>query len=184
MKKIMLFSGMVNLLLALNVQAQEINDIKPVMGVDYVYSQIDMDKWSSYIWEDKLNAYALSFGAKFNKYFGAEAFFQNSEKAKKIGRIRYTVYGLDFVGYMPIEKHFDLVGTLGVGRYEGKYGIWGYEVTEHKVGPRLGGGVQCNINDQVSFRLMGRYNYTGIEGAKNMFDVTFGFRFYADDTKR
>lgn len=192
MKKTLLLAGIAGVLFAHNAQAENTLDIKPVIGIDYVYSQIDMDDGVNEIWEDKLNAYALSAGVKINKYFGVEAFYQQSEEAEKSHdiyvypyhqlsidtTIKYKAYGIDLVGYAPVHKNFDLIGTIGTAYYDTDISLGYMSASEGKLGFRLGAGAQVNINEHVSLRIMGKYNYTNIEGAKNMFDVTAGARFY------
>lgn len=191
MKKTLLLAGVAGLLFAQNAQAENSFEIKPVVGVDYVYSQIDLEDGASDLWEDKLNAFAISAGVKINKYFGIEAFYQQSEEAEKShniyylynqysidATIKYKAYGVDFISYAPIHKNIDLIGMIGTAYYDADVSLGDITVSEGKFGFRLGAGIQFNFNEQVSLRIMGRHNYTNIEGAKNMLDVTAGIRYY------
>lgn len=67
---------------------------------------------------------------------------------------------------------------IGTAYYDADVSIGDITISEGKFGFRLGAGIQFNFNEQVSLRIMGRHNYTNIEGAKNMLDVTAGIRCY------
>ena len=189
MKKTLLLAGVASLF-SLNAQATE---IKPVIGLDYVYSIADIDDSDSEgdysdFYEDKLNAFALSAGVKLNQYVGLEAFYQQSEKADKttygILKVedKYKAYGLDAIGYLPVIPQLDLIGSLGVAYYkaEVKFSISGISASdsEDKIGFRAGAGLQYNFNDHIAARLMAKYNYTNIDGLDNIVDVTAGVRYY------
>lgn len=190
MKKTLLLAGVASLF-SLNAQATE---IKPVIGLDYVYSIADFDDSDSEgdysdFYEDKLNALALSAGVKLNQYVGLEAFYQQSEKADKttdgILKVedKYKAYGLDVIGYLPVIPQLDLIGSLGVAYYkaEVKYSVLGIDLgsdSEDKIGFRAGAGLQYNFNDHIAARLMAKYNYTNIDGLDNIVDVTAGVRYY------
>lgn len=64
MKKTLLLAGVASLF-AFNAQAL---DVKPYVGVDYVYSKADL---VSDDFDDQWNAYAVSVGTKLNKNFGS-----------------------------------------------------------------------------------------------------------------
>ena len=78
MKKTLLLAG-VAALVSFNANAME---MKPYVGLDYVYSMVDLAEGDSYF-EDKLNAFAVSAGTRFHKNFGMEAFYQRSEEGEK-----------------------------------------------------------------------------------------------------
>ncbi len=190
MKKTLLLAGVASLF-SLNAQATE---IKPVIGLDYVYSIADIDDVYTEDgvelgMEDKLNAFALSAGVKLNQYVGLEAFYQQSEKADKTTYYiiktedKYKAYGLDVIGYLPVIPQLDLIGSLGVAYYkaEVKASVLGIDLgsdSEDKIGFRFGAGLQYSFNDHIAARLMAKYNYTNIDGLDNIVDVTAGVRYY------
>jgi len=199
MKKTLLLAGVAGALLAHNAQAEDLQKIKPVVGIDYVFSQIDMDDGNDELLESELNAFAVSVGARFNKYAGFEVFYQQSEDAEKniyadrlealSSKVQYKIQGIDIIGYAPVNNNMDFVGSVGITYSKADYSFTyldrisgiAEEIgkdSQKKFGFRLGAGTQYNINEHLSLRLMGRYNYTGIVGAKNMFDITAGVRFY------
>ena len=189
MKKTLLLAGVASLF-SLNAQATE---IKPVIGLDYVYSNANFDDFYTDdgerldAAEDMLQTLALSAGVKFNQYVGLEAFYQQSEKADKttdgILKVedKYKAYGLDVIGYLPVIPQLDLIGSLGVGYYKVEVkDLVGNEkiIDKDKIAFRIGGGLQYNFNDHIAARVMARYNDTNINGLDNIVDVTAGVRYY------
>lgn len=191
MKKTLLLAGVASLF-AFNAQAL---DVKPYVGVDYVYSKMDLDvklegeNVSRYL-EDNLNAFAVSAGTKFNKNFGIEAFYQQSEDGKKTisplekTETNYKAYGVDFIGYLPVgcENKLELLGSVGLAQYdaEAKYKIAGFRVInldDDGLGLRFGAGAQYNFNEHLAARVMARYVDTDIDGLDNMVDLTAGIRY-------
>ena len=192
MKKTLLLAGVASLF-SLNAQATE---IKPVIGLDYVYSDADIDSYDigeeedelSLDFKNKFNAFALSAGVKFNQNLGLEAFYQQSENAdkKNYGFIKtenkYKAFGVDVIGYLPVIPQLDLIGSLGMAYYKAEAKVSGFDQkiheSDHKYGIRVGGGLQYNFNDHIAARLMARVNDTNIEGYDSIFDVTAGVRYY------
>ena len=192
MKKTLLLAGVASLF-SLNAQATE---IKPVIGLDYVYSNANFDDFYTDdgerldAAEDMLQTLALSAGVKFNQYVGLEAFYQQSEKADKTTYVEddyykakdsYKAYGLDIIGYLPVIPQLDLIGSLGVGYYKVEVkDLVGNEkiIDKDKIAFRIGGGLQYNFNDHIAARVMARYNDTNINGLDNIVDVTAGVRYY------
>ena len=164
--------------------------IRPVLGADFVYSFVNFSDDSGIIKEfseDEFKAFSVSLGAKFNSYFGIEGFYQDSEEGESNklnyteGKLKtsYIAYGVDLIGYLPTDvQNVTLLGSLGLGQYEfeGKYET--INEKEDKIGIRLGAGLQTSINDNVSFRLMGRYSHINSDSVDNMIDLTAGLRFY------
>lgn len=164
--------------------------IRPVLGADFVYSALNFSDDSGIIKEfaeDEYKAFSVSLGAKFNPYFGIEGFYQHSEEGESNklnyteGKLKtsYIAYGVDLIGYLPTDvQNVTVLGSLGLGQYEfeGKYET--ISEKKDKIGIRLGAGLQTSINDNVSFRLMGRYAPIDSDYVDNMIDLTAGFRFY------
>lgn len=172
--------------------------IRPVIGIDYVYSTLDVDDTDDYFGDtpdqflkDKLNAYAFSAGFKINQYFGLEAFYQQSDKGKKkyegdTIEDQYKAYGLDFIGYLPLMPNLDFIGSLGVAYYKAEYklsweGFDGNESesgSEEKYGIRIGAGLQYYFTNNIAFRFMARLNDTNFRYAGSIIDLSAGLRFY------
>lgn len=186
MKKTLLLAGVAGLL-ASNVYASE---VKPYVGLDYIYSGIDFeDSSDESVFEDNLSSLALSTGARFHKNFGMEAFYQQSESADKniLGvadsKIKFKAYGIDAIGYLPLDNQLELLGTIGLAQYDADVtasvpaaGIYGSE-SEDGLGVRIGAGVQYNINEQVALRATGRYVFTDIDGVDGLTEFSAGIRY-------
>lgn len=158
--------------------------IRPYIGLDYVYSMSDTDDINGIdIVEEDLNAFAVSLGLKFNQYVGLEAFYQQSEEGEKtvLGIIKteykYKAYGLDLVGYLPVNPQFDLLGTVGLGYYDIDVTAKDSGFSDDGFGWRVGVGGQFNITDNWGIRVMARYADPDIEGLKNMVDISAGIRY-------
>ena len=194
--------------------------IRPVVGFDYSYSMIDSDasfwddNYSSAI-EDKYDSLSLAGGVKINQNFGIELFYQQSSKEKGIYdflfpndslfgidtiHLKYKAYGVDFIGYLPFHKKFDLIGSIGIAQYEldttySEDYFYLSELYHHKVkgsdnniGFRIGAGIQAYVTDNISFRLMAKYQHTDLNASmydgdckidlNHTIDLTAGLRFY------
>ena len=172
-------------------------NIVPVVGADFVYSVLNFSDETDIIKEfaeDEYKAFSVSLGAKFNSYFGIEAFYQHSEEGESTslysyglgyGKLKtsYIAYGADLIGYLPTNiQNVTLLGSLGLGQYEfeakydGRYGS--VSDTEDGLGIRIGLGMQYNFNNNTSFRVMGRYSHIDSDYVDNMIDLTAGLRFY------
>lgn len=188
MKKTLLLAG-VAALVSFNANAME---MKPYVGLDYVYSMTDIDKVDGEkLFEEDLNAFAITAGAKMHKNFGLEAFYQQSREESKDnndftkGKDEYNAFGLDAIGYLPIdhEGKFELLGSLGIGYYDVDYKLKdrlsGDRISEGDdgFGYRIGAGAQYNITENVAARVMARYVDLDVDGMDNMVDVTAGIRY-------
>lgn len=190
MKKVMLLAGVAALFSA-NATAAE---LKPYVGLDYVYSDLDINmnlagqKIDSYM-ENKLNSFAVSAGTKFNKNFGVEAFYQQSGDGDKNYpgekiTTNYRAYGLDLIGYLPLgcEEKFELLGSAGVGYYDmhAKYNVLSRDVLklgDDGLGYRFGAGAQYNLTENLAARVMARYVDLNVDGVDKIVDVTAGVRY-------
>jgi len=174
--------------------------LRPYVGLDYSFNQVDWgndedgDSLDSYF-EDKFHAGSISLGMRFHDNFALEAYYKRSiTKAKKSGNYLGYAYttegelqsaGLDAVIHSPrlgYGNRVEFIGSVGVAYYEleEEVNILGVRESEKEdhVGVRAGVGLQYYINDNVALRLMGRYNYTGIDDAENMFELDAGVRYY------
>lgn len=85
---------------------------------------------------DDQDSLTFVVGARLSKYFGLEAFYQQSYDDNNVTHVdnttlnhdnyhlmnEYTTsfkaYGVDFIGYIPFSAYFDLVGSLGLAQYK------------------------------------------------------------------
>lgn len=187
MRTTLLLAG-VAALFAVNANAAE---IKPYVGLDYVRSMADIDKEKGItLAEEDLNAFAVSAGAKINKNFGVEAFYQQSEEGEKKfsnGKTtdEYKAYGVDLIGYLPVgsDEKLELLGSIGAGYYDADVKLNVYNppaqanADDQGLGLRFGVGAQYNFTQNWGARVMARYVDTDIDGMDNMVDLTAGIRY-------
>lgn len=210
MRKTLLLAG-VACLFAAQAQAADYF-FQPYVGLDYVHSWTDVvteeidDGTEIKENKDNLNAGAISLGAKFHPNFAVEAFYQQSDKAKKnLGdfvyvddvsgdaydvnlktEVKYKAFGMDLLGSIPVYDKLEVLGSLGAGYYKVNYkviaksgGIVGTDSdSDNKWGIRIGAGLQYNFDEHISARMMLRNTNTRIEGYKNITDITAGIRYY------
>lgn len=157
----------------------------------------------------------LSFvlGARVSKYWGLEAFYEKTYEDKTLTSIdnhtlntsggtgeylmnefttKYSAYGLDLVGYIPVSAYFDFVGSVGVAKYDFEtsanfavYDVTGTRLQEvvskkfddSNVGWRAAIGAQVNIAEGVALRGMYRYVSIGGDIVDDMSEVSLGVRF-------
>ncbi|MBO6282192.1 MAG: porin family protein [Alphaproteobacteria bacterium] len=210
MRKTLLLAGVASLFAA---QAQAADFFfKPYVGLDYIHSWTDVeteeldDGTEIKDNKDHMNAGAVSVGAKFHPNFAVEAFYQQSDKAKKnLGNfvyvddisgdaynvnlkteVKYKAFGLDLVGSIPVSDKLEILGTVGTGHYKVNYKVMAKSGgisksdsnSKSKWGIRIGAGLQYNFNEHISARMMLRNTNTRIEGFKNITDITAGVRYY------
>ena len=51
-------------------------DFRPYVGLQYNYSEFDTEDITP-----DMNSYSVVIGTEYNKYFGTEVFYQNSDKS-------------------------------------------------------------------------------------------------------
>ncbi len=188
MKKFLLCAGVAACAFAFSANATEL-EIKPYVGLDYVYSMSDIEKVNGInAFEEDLNAFAVSAGAKLHPNFGVEMFYQKSEEGEKKfanGKTNdeYQAYGIDLQGYLPVAEKLDLIGSLGFGYYDvdikakANSPAISADGDDQGAGYRLGLGAQYNFTENWGARLMARYVDIDIDGLDNMVDITAGVRY-------
>ncbi len=191
MNKTLLLAGAA-CFLSLSANAAEI-DVKPYVGLDYVYTSADMKDNMDQVLEDKYHSFNLNAGARFNKYVGVEAFYQKSgEEEKSVvdvdgdtlkAKTRFDAYGLDVAGYLPLTEKLEGVASVGLAHYKFKLKAGGdYEGSESEsnMGYRLGLGAQYNFDEHVALRVMGRFvqlDDGSDDAIKNLAELTAGVRY-------
>lgn len=97
---------------------------------------------------------AFVLGARMNKYFGLEAFYEQTYEDNTVNQLdhttlnagsnayymmneyttNYSAYGLDLIGYIPVSAYFDFVGSLGIAQYrfknEANFAIYRFDGTD------------------------------------------------------
>ncbi len=180
MKKSILLAG-VACLFSFSANAMEtdyMDNIKPYMGLDYVYTKADIRKDLDA--KDKYNSGLVNLGMKWGNYFGAEAFFQLSDRPNK-GPVKtdFYAYGIDLYGYMPMncDATFSLLGSLGLAEYEYKVKSPLGNYDKGKLGYRMGLGAEYKFNDNWSARVMARYTYLDMRAVDNLQELSAGIRY-------
>jgi len=174
--------------------------VQPYVGLDYSFNLI---KWGDdedgesldTFFNDKFHAGSFVLGARLHDNFALEAYYKKSVVSKKSDTyygVAFTTkgelqsFGVDAVFHSPrlgYDHNIELLGSVGVAWYEikEKESVPGYgsetEKDDH-FGGRIGAGLQYYINNNLALRLMGRYNYTGIDEAEHMFELDAGVRYY------
>lgn len=196
------------------VQYEEPNRIRPYIGIDIATSKVDFgdkqwvkdyDGGDNYF-DDGNTSLSFVVGAKFNKHFGLEAFYQKSGDGKNEAEyedneewgawgndkttISYTAMGIDAIGYLPINQDFEILASLGLAQYDfeskisysaiDEYGY--YEGSESKdfdsLGIRVGIGAQYNLTDNLAIRGMARYiKMNDDDFVKNLTELSLGLRY-------
>jgi opacity protein-like surface antigen len=173
-----------------------VNKVRPYIGFDIgrTYAKLT-DTDDEDLFKDKNNSISGVIGLKFNKNFGLEAFYQQSDKAKKSvdygiaqmsTSLQYSAYGADFLGYLPVSQDFEVLASLGLAQYDLKakasghlYGIpFSEKDSEDSLGYRFGLGLQYNINQHLALRTMAHYiQLDKDEAIKHLTEISLGLRY-------
>lgn len=170
MKKVLLLAGVA---FALGVSQAQAMMATPYVGMDYVYTDMDMRHGADHQLENKFNSLSVNAGTKLNKNFGVEAYYQQSDTESKHGRdSRFYSYGIDAMGYLPVAHNVDLIGSIGVGQYEFRAGG-----DDNGLGYRVGVGAQYSFNDNWAARAMVRKVFIDENVMDDMLEFAAGVRY-------
>lgn len=86
---------------------------------------------------------------------------------------------MDLFGYAPIgmNEDFDLLASIGIANYDTKHKNEKGKESKGRIGYRFGVGVQYNLTENFSVRVMGRYNYIGMRNLDSFKELTAGVRY-------
>ena len=174
MKKLLLTSAIA--LFAVSAQA---TDIKSVIGIDTIYSDIGLTDGYDTL-QDKYASINMTIGSKFGKYAGIEGFAQYAFEQENDWGIKTSFYalGVDTIGYLPVYDKVNLLGSLGLGFYDVTAKLASIDTSENGLGIRLGTGIQYDLADNVALRSMLRYvKLNNFDSMDDMMEVTAGIRF-------
>ena len=181
MKKTLLLAG-VAAFLASNANAE----LKPYVGLDGNYSSLDWAYDIEDSVEDDYQSLSLIAGTKIVRNFGMEAFYQisNAEKNRDavagLNHSRFTAYGVDALGYLPLgcEGKVELIAGAGVGEYTFKVrNTFDGTTKDHSTGYRLNAGAQYNIDENWSVRGMYHHVYTQKSYVDAIDEFSIGIRY-------
>ena len=137
------------------------NIYTPYVGINGVYSIA-----KTHLNKPQYFGGGFNIGTTYNDYFGTEVFYEQVlSESKKISdtqkeKTSYRAYGLDAVGYLPLDndKRFALTGMVGIGEYVFHQKItnqnrhhnsaWGY---------RAGAGFIYRFSNNISMRMTAKY---------------------------
>lgn len=143
-----------------------------------------------------MHTYSVFLGADYNRFFGTEVFYQNSNKwHKKFGETKvksdFAAYGLDVYGYLPLgcDRVFSLLGTAGIAIYDytTKFNIGGvpgqvpgrnYKGEDNGLGYRLGAGMQYNLTNHLALRGIVRYIWADkLDNMDHLMEYSLGVKY-------
>ena len=117
-----------------------VNKIRPYIGLDVASQKMkfgEKDYWMKEdgedYYKDKTTSISGVIGARINRNFGIEAYYQQSSEEDKNNNqyiitdryivdekseMSYKSYGVDLIGYIPLSYEFELLAALGIGQYD------------------------------------------------------------------
>ena len=158
-----------------------LSEFKPYVGAEYVYSKAKLGGTAGRL-KDNFNSMKGDLGIEMYKNIYTEFSYQQSWQVKNkyaapnraSVKQRFAAYALDLYGKMPIMcSPFGLVATGGLALYDvTQKGL--PDKSFQRVGYRIGGGMQYDMSEHWSARLIGRYSYVGADRVDNYKEVTVG----------
>lgn len=170
-------------------------------GQDFVSDTKDLDR--------VFNSLSFNIGWRPLRYVGIEAFYLNSLNEKKVKYtesythypefargeydVSYKVYGLDLLGYVPINDYIEFIASVGVGKYdaEAKVKITAYEDNSYKelksssktfedsaMAYRIGAGAQIWLSKHLTFRVVARWTQISGDFVNYITEVNAGVRYH------
>jgi len=179
-KNIALLAAVSAIALATSANALE---FRPYVGAQYnvtshsiknVHTNMDMHSYSVFV------------GTDYNRYFGTEVFYQNSNKWHKtdgVNKVKadFAAYGLDAYGYLPLgcDRVWSLLGTAGIAAYDYDWdGRGNGKEKDNGLGYRLGAGMQYNITNTIAVRGLARYIWADkLDGFDHMMEYSLGVKY-------
>lgn len=172
------------------ITAQPVNTLRPYLGVDAGTTDIGYSgSQEKYFLKDRAMFVGGVAGLRIGRNWGVEVFYQTSNTAKKTADDEwrtegdYTAYGVDALGFLPLNDQLELVAAAGVGKYEFdvklKYsdGIHEFSGSDDNVGYRFGAGAQYNLTNHWALRGMVRYVVLDSEYIDDMLEFSLGMRY-------
>ena len=171
----------------------------------------DGDNYSSTArsFDRKHHSVGFNLGFRPLKNIGVEAFYQRSLPQNKVSYtesysyypefargeydVNYKVYGVDLLGFLPINDYIELIASIGVGKYDvvAKVKVVAYEDTTYtklkesslkmedsKMAYRIGAGFQFWVSKHLAFRVMGRWTQIGGDVMNYITEVNSGIRYH------
>lgn len=188
-----LYVGAVMLSLISTANAAE-RAFSPYIGVELGSTSISSD--FAVFDEEAFTTFKGNLGFRYGKYIGAEVSYETSAENDATIRVsptiiekdeaKYSAFGIDVLGYLPLNDKFDLIGSFGVAKYsfdsEWKANGDSGKVSEDKTSVRIGLGAQFNLNKNIGFTLMAKYSpisieYNNLDMVDGLFNISLGAKF-------
>lgn len=170
-------------------------------GQDYVSDTRDFDR--------SFNSVSFNIGWRPLRYFGVEAFYSTSFDEDKVKytdvlasttefnrgeySVSYKVYGLDLLGYVPVNDYIEFIASVGVGKYdaEAKVKVTAYDsISYGAIGSnektfedsawayRIGAGGQIWLSKHLTFRAMVHWAKLGGDFMDYITEINAGVRYH------
>lgn len=158
--------------------------------------------------DDSIDSLNLNLGYRPFRYFGFEVFYQKSLSDNQVKyqesysldprfaiaeyNLEYTAYGLDALGFLPVAPWFEVLGTVGVAKYdftaEVDFSSYIYSTkqkrkenslkfSEDQLAYRYGLGFQIWLSKRLAFRAMYRYTSIGGDYFDDIEELSLGLRY-------
>ena len=180
-KNIALLAAVSVFALANNANALE---FRPYVGAQYNVTHVNTQEQNTNM---DMHSYSVFVGTEYNKYFGTEVFYQNSNKWHKINedgvkeKVDFDAYGLDAYGYLPLgcDQVVAPFITAGIANYDfDGQNAGSAKEKDNGLGYRLGGGIQYHVTDNVAVRVLGRYVWTDkLDGFDHFSEFSIGAKY-------
>ena len=176
-KNIALLSAVSALILSSNVNALE---FRPYVGVQYNYTEVDAEEV-----KPDMNSYSVVVGTEYNKYFGTEIFYQNSDKSNDMienTKIKsdFEAYGLDAYTYLPLgcDRVWSVFATAGIANYDSDSSSVNGKESDNGLGYRLGAGIQYSVTNNIAVRALARKIWADkLENVDDMKEFSLGVKY-------
>lgn len=160
-KNIALLAAVSALALTGNADALE---FRPYVGAQYNLTHVNAKNVDTNV---NMHSYSVFVGTEYNRYFGTEIFYQNSNKwhknidGEKV-KSDFDAYGLDAYAYLPLgcDRVVSVFATGGIANYDTDEATSTEKGSDNGLGYRLGGGIQYNLTNNIAIRALGRYIWT------------------------
>ena len=152
-------------------------DFRPYVGAQYNITDVNNKGLNTNM---DMHSYSLFVGTEYNKYFGTEVFYQDTNTWHKIVygqkiKTDFEAYGLDTYAYLPLgcDQVIAPFATLGIANYD-----FGKDNSDNGLGYRLGGGIQYHITNNIAIRALGRYVWADkLEGIDHLSEFSVGVKY-------
>lgn len=158
-------------------------EFRPYVGAQYNVTHVNAKDLNTNM---DMHSYSVFVGTEYNKYFGTEVFYQNSNKWHKVldgdkVKADFEAYGLDAYGYLPLgcDQVVAPFVTAGIANYDFDSQVSGEaKEKDNGLGYRLGAGIQYHVTENIAVRALGRYVWTNkLDGMDHFSEFSLGAKY-------